>query len=168
MFQWLLSSTFSILGPSSSVDALIARKGTTHSSQMWTATIFKVWLTMNLQSNWLNLGLEIVGFCPGRQNICLKTKLECFRTHFGVSPETLQAIFIDMQTTKITTACIPKPDAFYFLMAFHWLKIYPTEAQCAATFKCDEKTIHGKVWKYVRAIQALKGQKVRTKQTLQR
>ena len=38
-------------------------------------------------ADWLSLGLEIVGFCPGRQNVCLKTKLERFRAHFGVSRE---------------------------------------------------------------------------------
>jgi hypothetical protein len=38
-------------------------------------------------ADWLSLGLEIVGFCPGRQNVCLKTNLERFRAHFGVSPE---------------------------------------------------------------------------------
>ena len=27
--------------------------------------------------------------------MCLKTKLECFRAHFGVSPETHQAIYVD-------------------------------------------------------------------------
>jgi hypothetical protein len=116
-------------------------------------------------ADWLSLGLEIVGFCPRRQNVCLKTKLERFRAHFGVSPETHQAIYVDLQTTEIATARIPAPDAFYFLMAFHWLKVYPTEAQSSAIFKCDDKTVRGEVWKYVRAIQALKGQKVRAERT---
>ena len=80
-------------------------------------------------ADWLSLGLKIVGFCPACQNICLnKTKLEHFQAHFGVSPEMHQAIYIDLQTTEIATAHIPKPDAFYFLMAFHWLKMYPTDA----------------------------------------
>jgi hypothetical protein len=82
-----------------------------------------------------------------------------------VSPETHQAIYVDLQTTEIATARIPAPDAFYFLMAFHWLKVYPTEAQSSAIFKCDDKTVRGEVWKYVRAIQALKGQKVRAERT---
>ena len=96
-------------------------------------------------ADWLSLGLEIVGFCPGCQNVCLKTKLERFRAHFGVSPETHHAIYIDLQTMEIATARIPAPDAFYFLMAFHWLKVYPTEAQSSAIFKCDDKTVCGEV-----------------------
>jgi len=46
-------------------------------------------------------------------------------------------------------------------MAVYWLKTYPSEPVMAGTFKGDEKTARRtQVWKYVLAIQALKGQKV--------
>jgi hypothetical protein len=41
-----------------------------------------------------------------------------------------------------------------------WLKTYPTEHQTPGTFKVGEKTVQNNVWKYIQAIQVLKGMKV--------
>jgi hypothetical protein len=110
---------------------------------------------------WLELGLNIVGFGPIRQNRLHATNVERFVAHFGASPESHSAMFSDLQTTQILEAArIAKPYVFHFLMAMYWLKNYPSESVIAGTFKVDEKTVRTQVWKYVLAIQALKEQKV--------
>jgi hypothetical protein len=106
----------------------------------------------------LQLGLQVVGISMvGRH----ETNMERFMAHFGTSPESCSAIFVDLQTTQNATARIAKPDILYFFVALNWLKTYRTEAQTAGTFKLDEKTVRKYVWNYVWAIQALKDQKVR-------
>ena len=112
---------------------------------------------------WLELGLHFVGFNERRQKVCHKTNLERFVTHYGASPETHSAIFNDFQATVIPEAHMSKPDPLSLLMATYWLKTYPKEAQTAGIFKLDEKTVRKRVWKYVNAIAALKGLKVRAR-----
>jgi len=112
--------------------------------------------------DWLRLGLGLVGFSGNRQNCCNRTKMERFVGHFGVKPETLNAIFVDLQTTNIAAAHIGKPNLRYFLMAMYWLKTYAKEVELAAKFGVDESTAQKQNWKYVKAIQALKSTKVCT------
>ena len=109
---------------------------------------------------WLVIGLQSVGFDPIRQNRCHETNIERFLAHFGASPETLCAIFPDLQMTQIEAARIAKPSILHFLMTMYCLKTYSSEPMMAATFKVDEKTARTQVWKYVLVIQALKEQKV--------
>ena len=109
---------------------------------------------------WLELGLEFVGFYERRQKVRYKTNLERFTSHYGASPETLQAIFNDFQTTDIDDAHIARPDPMLLLMATFWLRTYAKETQLAGTFKVDDKTAREYVRKYVKAIAALKGLKV--------
>jgi hypothetical protein len=111
-------------------------------------------------ADWLILGLELARFSNVRE-MNHKTNLRRFAAHFGACPETCSAIFVDLQTTQIAASRIAKPQVFYLLMALNWLKIYPTEHQIAGTFNVDEKTVRNNVWKYIRAIQALKAMKVR-------
>lgn len=112
---------------------------------------------------WLGLGLESVGFGPFVYQDCLHAKnVERFVAHFGASPETHCAIFSDLQLTKIDAARITKPSIVHFLIAMFWLKTYSSEPVMAARFKVDEKTARTQVWKYILAIQGLKGQKAST------
>ena len=76
---------------------------------------------------WLELGLEFVGFYERRQKVRYKTNLERFTSHYGASPETLQAIFNDFQTTDINDAHIARPDPMLLLMATFWLRTYAKE-----------------------------------------
>ena len=62
---------------------------------------------------WLELGLEFVGFDKRRQKIRHKANLDRFETHFGASPETHSAIWLDLQTTAIPEACIARPDPMH-------------------------------------------------------
>ena len=110
-------------------------------------------------TDWCELGLQFVGFDKRRQK-CHKTNLERFVSHFGASPEAHSLIFNDLQRTDIPEARTLKPDPLSLLIATHWLKTYPKEAQIAGTFKVDEKTARKRVWDYVQAIAALKGIKV--------
>ena len=98
---------------------------------------------------WLVIGLQSVGFDPIRQIRGHETNIERFLAHFGASPETLCAIFSDLQTTQIEAARIAKPSILHFLMTMYWLKTYSSETVMAATFKVDEKTARTQVWKYV-------------------
>ena len=111
----------------------------------------------------LHFGLELVGFSEARQQkVCKNTNLKCFRSSFGISPKSCCCILLDFQTTQIVAACIAKPKIRYMMMAIYWLRHYPTEVPLSGTFKMDEKTIREHIKKYVRAIQALAGQKVRS------
>lgn len=86
--------------------------------------------------------------------------MECFKAHYGAHPESFAVIFVDLQTTHIDAARIPNPDVLHFLLAFNWLMTYGTEHANSGMFQLDEKTIRKHVWRYVRAITALKDQKV--------
>jgi hypothetical protein len=111
----------------------------------------------------LEIGQELVGFSKSRQTIKRHTQIVRFMAHFGTCPVTCAAIYLDLQTTPNRTARIEKPDIKRFFMALYWLKTYGTEAQLAGEFNVDEKTVRKWVAKYVDAMQALKGQKVRAK-----
>jgi hypothetical protein len=67
-------------------------------------------------TDFLQLGLEIVGYSLSRQTIRHKTNVERFMAHFGTSPESCSAIFVDLQTTQIAMARIAKPDILCFFM----------------------------------------------------
>jgi hypothetical protein len=108
----------------------------------------------------LTLGLESVGFSRAHQSDHT-TNLRHFAAHFGACPETCSFIFVDFQTTQIATTRIANPQVFDLLMTTFWLKTYPTGHQTVGTFKVGEKTVQNNVWKYIQAIQALKGTKVR-------
>jgi hypothetical protein len=110
-------------------------------------------------ANVLTLGLEMVGVSRAHQNDHT-ANLRRFAAHFGAFPETCSAIFVDFQMTQIATAHIAKPQVFDLLMAMFWLKTYPTEHQTMGTSKVGEKMVQNNVWKYIWAIQALKGMKV--------
>ena len=111
---------------------------------------------------WLELGLDFAGFDDRRRMVHHKTNLQRFVAHYGASPEAHSAIFNDFQGTDIPQAHMAKPDPKSLLMATHWLKTYPKESQMSGFWKLDEKTCRNRMWKYVKAIAALKGLKVRT------
>lgn len=117
---------------------------------------------LSLEPNeWLRIGLDIVGFDAPRQRRNHSTNLVRFYAHFGARPEVVAASFVGLQTTRIAEARVSKPSARHYLMALMWLKLYPTEPVLAGALKVDEKTASTHVWKRVKALAALKGQKVR-------
>jgi len=109
----------------------------------------------------LELGLDAVGFDENRQRRTRHaTNIARFRASFGAGPAACSAIFRDLQTTAIADARINKPNSFYFVVAMNWLAAYRKESKMAGFFHSDEKTLRNHIWKYVKAIAALKGEKI--------
>jgi hypothetical protein len=113
----------------------------------------------------LRKGLTLANFSRRRQAWSLldSKSVERFKAFFGSHPVVYAAIWEDLQTTEIAEARIDdfKTNADQFLMAIHFLKCYPTEAQLAGLFQICEETARKWVWFYVKKIQALKRGKVR-------
>ena len=107
----------------------------------------------------IELGLDAIGF-DGRRQRNATTNNTRFRASYGAGPKSCVEILNDLQTTGHVEARINEPNLIDFLMAMNWLKTYKTESELAGLFKVDEKTSRKWVWKYVKAIRALKHQKV--------
>jgi len=108
------------------------------------------------------LGLELVGFNRRRQDRTrFKTNQRRFRSNFACDPRACRAAFLDLQTTVIPEARIDDPDVRYFLISINWLACYRTEEEMAGYFDRDEKTLRNHIKKYVTALAALKGLKIR-------
>ena len=109
----------------------------------------------------LLLGLESVGFDERRQqNTCDATNMTRFYASFGAGPKSCIQILESFQKTEVAAASIKNPNITYFFMTLNWMKTYKTETEMAGLFKTDEKRARERIWKYVKAIQALKSQKV--------
>jgi hypothetical protein len=111
-------------------------------------------------AEFLELGLDIAGYTERRtERTCYGTSIRRFHGHYGVSPETCAALFVDFQTTAIPAGRINKPDPFYMMLGLDWLKTYKTEEQMTAAFDLVENTAGDWAWKYAKAIQGLKDDK---------
>ena len=108
----------------------------------------------------IELGLDAVGFDKRRQRNATTNNTR-FCACYGAGPKSCVKILEDLQTTGNVEARINEPNLIDFLMAMNWLKTYKTESELAGLFNVDEKTSRKWVWKYVKAIRALKHQKVR-------
>ena len=84
-----------------------------------------------------------------------------FSAWFGASPATCAAIFHDFQATEIAAARIENPCPRYFLAALYWLKLYPVDRIIETTLQASNGAALRHIWQYVRAIGALKADKVR-------
>lgn len=114
----------------------------------------------------LVIGLEIVG-CNDhtRQKNCEESNRRRFRAHFGSNPEVYLALWDALRTTGIAAASIDPSKSsdslFKFMVALHFLKVYPTE-ECGSTqFNMSIRTYRGAVWTFLLRFQALKQDKVR-------
>lgn len=109
-------------------------------------------------------GLLFAGFSRSRQqSVCRKTNLERFKSSYGSLPVVLAHIWEDLQTTTIPEAKINRAATKHFdrcLMAFYFLKVYPTEKREAGIFNVDEKTGRKWRWYFVEKVRALKKQKI--------
>lgn len=110
------------------------------------------------------LGLGLVGWDNSKINKANDaTNMERWKSMFVPTPQVCSICFHDLQTTEIVEGKITnvKISVVDFLMTLNWLSNYPTMTEMSNTWKMTEKTIHGKVKKYIKAIQALKHSKVR-------
>ena len=107
------------------------------------------------------LGLEMVGFLPHRQaRVCAKTNMDRFLSSYGIVPAACSAVFDDLQTTAVDRARLDNPDPFHFLVTLNWMKTYKLEHEMAGFFDVYEKTARTIIWVYVKAIRALKAEKI--------
>jgi hypothetical protein len=106
----------------------------------------------------LQLGLEIGGFGQGGS---LQTDMRRFRDLYGGHPKATAAVFRDLQTIDMGDAKIVKISLQYFLMALYYLRGYGIENRVMVVFglKCP-KTFRHHIWTYLKAMQALKAEKV--------
>jgi hypothetical protein len=109
----------------------------------------------------LELGLKSVGFHLARQQRNgYAGNLRHFHSSYGASPVVYSAIYSDLQTTMIAVAHMDMPDPCHFLIPMYWMFICATEIQLAGKFGKSEKTARVHIWKCIKAVQALKAQKV--------
>jgi hypothetical protein len=110
----------------------------------------------------LDYGLGRVGFSERQLQVARVTKLERFRSYFGINPNVCAEIFVGLQTTAVNDARIESREISmkFLLLALYFLKCYPTEALLTGTFGMSEKSSRKWVKFYVVKIQALKVEKV--------
>lgn len=108
------------------------------------------------EMEFLQIGLENIGFAIHRQNVVLNTKLKRFQSSYGAHPKACAAMYTDLQAQDI----IVSPDIDDFLMTLKWLYTYCHEGESAGSFNLDEKTVRKRCWTYAIALQSLKAIKV--------
>ena len=111
-----------------------------------------------VEQNILAIGLAV--FPKDVDAIQLSSELELFRNHYGSNPVVYTAICNDLQTTDDPEAHVNVVNILYFLMAVHFLKVYPTELTLSSIFGVSNRTARSWTWYYLRKIQALKSSKV--------
>ena len=102
----------------------------------------------------LALGLNYVGFGPDRQNVSDDLNTSRFRAHYGVGPQAIRALIVDLEQNGENVT--PKK----LFMAICWLKLYDTEAVMAGRWGYGEKYCRENVHDYVKRIQQLKNLKI--------
>lgn len=109
-------------------------------------------------------GLKHTGheFTKGSLDQATKHDNRRFYSSYGLTPETIKAIFDDLQTLDIGQELrIQKPNIKFLLMTLNWWKEYRTENNMAGHWKVSEKTFEKHVWAYTRAIQAISKHKIK-------
>ena len=89
------------------------------------------------------------------------------RRTLSCSKETMSELFEAIQDPSLGEHRIKKPNPSDFLAGLYFLKIYPKKSGQAGFAGRTEKTGLENAWKYVRAFQALKEQKVRARIEIQ-
>jgi len=99
-------------------------------------------------------GLKFVGFEEERQHVCMTTKLQRFRSAFGVGPKAVEALLNDLVLTFPSLSLKDTP------MAMNWLTCYQNDNMNAGLWKYNETTVGAKIKEYVTKIQSLKPMKI--------
>jgi len=84
-----------------------------------------------------------------------------FREWYGIDPPAIMAVFESLENTTNPDNKIKKVKLFPLLVCISWFKRYPTLSVLAKDFRITEKTCESYTWTYARAIEALRGEKVR-------
>ena len=108
------------------------------------------------------LALQLAGFSNKTiARTCKATNNRRLKDFCYAGTKTLSNIFQDIQDQSLCEFCIPRPDPLYLVYSLYFLKKYPTTHELAARCDGTEKTVLAMVWKYIRAIQALKEKKIK-------
>jgi hypothetical protein len=100
----------------------------------------------------LERGLGLLGVMPEEWNQRkYQTNELDFAAHFGPSPDVVTALWTNLCTTQVAAARIdPKKHWLKdFLVALHWLKVYPTERERKIAIKVGKNSGRKWSWFYV-------------------
>ena len=108
------------------------------------------------------LALQLAGY-SGRtiERSSAKTNTHRLKDFCYAGEATLEQLFRDIQSPDLAEFQVRNPNPIELVHALYFLKKYPTVHELAA--RCNngtEKTVLGKAWRYVEAIQALKEKKI--------
>jgi hypothetical protein len=107
------------------------------------------------------LGLKLAGFSVSTvERTGDGTSTERFKDKYYACPRTVEQLLADIQDPGLGEAQIENPKPRHLLLTLYYLKKYPTKHDLAAFLDSTEKTSLKWVHMYVKAIQALKGEKV--------
>lgn len=116
----------------------------------------------------MNVGLSLMRYSDEKiGRVDIKENLLRFCSLFGLTPIACAQLWEALQVTDLEDARVEGTLAQLekylrlFLMALHWLKCYPTEAQREALFQLNPKTCREWGWYFVDKIAALQEEKVR-------
>jgi DDE superfamily endonuclease len=82
-----------------------------------------------------------------------------FRKFYGVEPKTFCDVFHDIQVNDARQIKYPNP--YHLLMMLEWMRTYKSEFELSTVYFVSESTVSQELWKYTRAIQALKEKKIK-------
>ena len=95
----------------------------------------------------LEKGLRLLGVTMEEQARRLqKTNMEDFEAHFGSNPTVISKIWSLLHTRNNAPLTPGKHFALDYLIALHWLRVYPTEREQKISLKIGEKT--GRKWSW--------------------
>ena len=113
------------------------------------------------EEHYASLGLQLAGYSQNTiERTCKATNENRLKDFCYAGTKTISNLFRDIQDHCLGEFRIVKPDPLHLICALNFLKKYPTAHALAARFDGTEKTLLGRVWKYVKAIQALKEKKI--------
>jgi hypothetical protein len=111
----------------------------------------------------LSIGLKVLKYSVKQLQRTSNTRnRERFTSHFGSSPRVCAMVYEDLQRTAVEEARIQGSEinVRWFLIAMHFLKVYPTEDQWESLFNTNIHWTRDKVWMFVEKIHALKAEKI--------
>lgn len=119
-------------------------------------------LVVHTINEMLVLGLKHVGYSEQRIQKSSPESNKYLRVHFGSDAKAVCQIWMDLQTTIISEAFVPKTkrNVKHYLMALHMLKLYPTEVQRESIFDISPSYGREWCWYFIEKIRALKASKI--------
>jgi DDE superfamily endonuclease len=112
------------------------------------------------QAGILRLGLEKHNISYSTAESKQEQQRLNFRKFYGIEPKTFCEVLRDVQKLDDPHR-IKVPSPYHLLMTLEWFRTYKTEFELTTVFLISESTVSKELWKYTRAIQALKERKIK-------